>query len=186
MHTKVITMQPVAVSTSPSVPSSRRSRSTPYRRSTRSSKYRTAAFFIANGRKAFDRFFVARMNVAIAQGSAMDAAAARVQLPMKRPRIGSIAPSAPPRKKARISSIKDSSLTAERSESPVSVSVSVSVSLSVSLSVSVSLGSFWTTVPNRRGDMVLVRRSHRLTRIWAEQSSPSVMILTCLKRTTPI
>jgi hypothetical protein len=47
----------------------------------------------------------------------------------------------------------------------VSVSVSVSVSLSVSLSVSVSLGSFWTTVPNRRGDMVLVRRSHRLTRI---------------------
>ena len=152
MHAKVITMQPVAVSTSPSVPSSRRSRSNPYRRSTRSSKNRTAAFFIANGRKAFDRFFVVRMNVAIAEGSAMDAAAARVQLPMKRPRIVSIAPSAPPRKKARISSIKDSSLTAERSESPVPVSVSV------------SLGSFWTTAPNRRGDMVLVRRSHRLTR----------------------
>jgi len=140
MQTKVIIMQPVVVSTS------RRSRSNPYRRS----KYRTAAFFIANGRKAFDRFFVARMNVAIADGFAMDVAAARVQLPMKRPRIGSIAPSAPPRKKAR----KDSS---------VSVSVSVSVSMSVSVSSSVSLGSFWTTVPNRSGDIVLVRRSHRLT-----------------------
>ena len=148
MHAKVIIMQPVAVSTS------RRSRSNPYRRS----KYRTAAYFIANGRKAFDRFFVARMNVAIAEGSAMDAAAPRVQLPMKRPRIGSIAPSAPPRKKARISSIKDSSVS-------VSVSVSVSMSVSVSVSVSSSLGSFWTTVPNRSGDMVLVRRSHRLTRI---------------------
>ena len=147
MQTKVIIMQPVVVSTS------RRSRSNPYRRS----KYRTAAFFIANGRKAFDRFFVARMNVAIADGFAMDVAAARVQLPMKRPRIGSIAPSAPPRKKARISSI------AERSESPVSVSVSVSMSMSVSVSSSVSLGSFWTTVPNRSGDIVLVRRSHRLT-----------------------
>ena len=139
MQTKVIIMQPVVVSTS------RRSRSNPYRRS----KYRTAAFFIANGRKAFDRFFVARMNVAIADGFAMDVAAARVQLPMKRPRIVSIAPSAPPRKKARISSIKDSSLTAERSESPVPVPV--------------SLGSFWTTAPNRSGDIVLVRRSHRLT-----------------------
>ena len=149
MNAKVIIMQPVAVSTSPSIPSSRRS--LPYRRSTRSSKYRTAAFFIANGRKAFDRFFVARMNVAIADGFAMDVAAARVQLPMKRPRIGSIAPSAPPRKKARISPIKDSSLAAERSESPVPVPVPV------------SLGSFWTTAPNRRGDMVLVRRSHRLT-----------------------
>ena len=146
MQTKVIIMQPVVVSTS------RRSRSNPNRRSTRSRKNRTAAYFIANGRKAFDSVFAARMDAAIAEGFAMDVAAARVQLPMKRPRIGSIAPSAPPRKKARISSIKDSS-----------VSVSVSVSVSMSVSVSSSLGSFWTTAPNRSGDIVLVRRSHRLT-----------------------
>ena len=145
MHAKVITMQPVAVSTSPSVPSSRRSRSKPYRRSTGNRKNRTAAYFLANGRKAFDSVFAARMDVAIAEGLAMDAAAARVQLPMKRPRIVSIATSAPPRKKARISSIKESSLTAERSESE-------------------PLGSYWTTAPDRRGDMILVRRSHRLTR----------------------
>ena len=150
MHAKVITMQPAAVSTSASVPSSRRSRSNSYRRSTRNRKNRTAAYFLANnGRKAFDRSFAADMDAAIAEGSAMDAAAARVKLPVKRPRKVSDTAFAPPPKKARISLIKESSLTAERSESESEVE---------------PLGSYWTTAPDRRGDMILVRRSRRLTR----------------------
>ena len=70
----------------------------------------------------------------------MDAAAARVELPVKRPRKET---AFAPRKKARISSIKESSLTAERSG---------------------PLGSYWTTVPDRHVDMISVRKSHRLTR----------------------
>ena len=117
-----------------------RSRSKPYRRSTRRRKNQTAAYFLANnGKKVFDRCFAAEMDAASTKGSVMDAAAAKVK------RKVSITAFAPPLKKARISSaIKESSLTAERSESE-------------------PLGSYWTNAPDRRGDMVLVRRSHRLT-----------------------
>ena len=128
MHTKVITMQPAAVSAfafAPAsasasasasanfpapvpAPASRRSRSKPYRRSTRRRKNRTTAYFLAssNGRKAFDRYFAAGMDAAIAEGSAMDAAATRFQLPMKRRRIVSIATSAPPRLVRRLGSLQ--------------------------------------------------------------------------------
>ena len=78
-----------------------------------------------NGRKVFDRSFAAGMDAAITKGSAMDAVAARV----KRKVIDTAF--APPLKKARISSaIKESSLTAERSESE-------------------PLGSYWTNAPDR-------------------------------------
>ena len=129
-----------ATSPAPASVRSCRSRSKPYRRSTRRRKNQTAAYFLANnGRKVFDRSFAAGMDAAITKGSAMDAAAARVK------RKVSITAFAPPLKKARISSaIKESSLTAERSESE-------------------PLGSYWTTAPDRRGNMILVRRSHRLT-----------------------
>ena len=130
-----------ATSPAPASVRSCRSRSKPYRRSTRRRKNQTAAYFLANnGRKVFDSFFAADMDAAMIRGSAMDAAAAKVK------RKVSITAFAPPLKKARISSaIKESSLAAERSESE-------------------PLGSYWTNAPDRRGDMVLVRRSHRLTR----------------------
>ena len=116
-----------------------RSRSKPYRRSTRRRKNQTAAYFLANnGRKVFDRSFAAGMDAATTKGSAMDAAAARVKRKVNDTAFAS------PLKKARISAIKESSLTAERSESE-------------------PLGSYWTNAPDRRGGMILVRRSHRLT-----------------------
>ncbi len=133
---------PVPASTSVPVPvhASRRSR-----RSCRSrcGKNRTTDYFLAtNRRKAFDRSFAAGMDAAIAYLMEMEAAAARVELPMKRARKDT---AFAPRKKKRISSIKETSLTAESSESK-------------------PLGSYWTTAPDRRGDMILVRRSHYLTR----------------------
>ncbi len=82
------------------------------------------------------------MDAAIANVMEMEAAAARAKLPMKRARKDT---TFVPRKKARISSIKETTLTAVRSESE-------------------PLGSYWTIVPDRRGDMILVRRSHRLSR----------------------
>jgi len=87
------------------------------------------------------------MDAAIANVMEMEAAAVRVKLPMKRPRKVSDNVFDPPRKKARISSFEESSLTAESSESE-----------------SEPLGSYWTVVPDRRGDMMSVRRSHRLNR----------------------
>ena len=87
------------------------------------------------------------MDAAIANVMEMEAAAVRVKLPMKRPRKVSDNVFDPPRKKARISSSEESSLTAESSESE-----------------SEPLGSYWTVVPDRRGDMMSVRRSHRLNR----------------------
>ncbi len=132
------------------VPASRRShcfRSKPYRCSTRCRKNRSVVYRLAaNRRKAFDRSFTDDMDDAIAKGMAMDAAAARVMLPVKRPRkVSDTALFAPPPNKTRISSTMKSSLTAESSESE-------------------RLGSFWTIVPDRRGNMISVRRSHRLTR----------------------
>ena len=93
-------------------------------------------------RKAFDRSFATGMDAAIAYLTAMEAAAEQVELPMKRARKDT---AFAPRKKARISSIKESSLMDERSESE-------------------PLGSYWTIVPDRRGDMISVCRSHRLSR----------------------
>ena len=133
-----------------SAPITPRSRSKPYRR--RRIKSKTAAYLLAKfGRKVFDRSFAAGMDAAIANVMEMQAAAARVELPMKRPRKVSDTVCDPPRKKARISSIEESSLTAESSESE-------------SESESEPLGSYWTVVPDRRGDMMSVRRSHRLNR----------------------
>ena len=82
------------------------------------------------------------MDTAIAYLMKLEAVAARVELPMKRSRKDT---AFAPRKKARISSIKETSLTAVRSESE-------------------PLGSYWTIVPDRRGDVILVCRSHRLSR----------------------
>ena len=82
------------------------------------------------------------MDAAIAYLTVMEATAAQVELPMKRATKDT---AFAPRKKARISSIKESSLMDERSKSE-------------------PLGSYWTVVTDRRGDMISVRRSHRLTR----------------------
>ena len=80
------------------------------------------------------------MDAAIVNLRAIAEAASKVEFSMKRARKDTFAP----RKKARTSSIKeDTSLMDERSE---------------------PLGSYWTTVPDRRGDTISVRRSHRLTR----------------------
>ncbi len=87
------------------------------------------------------------MDAAIANVMEMEAATTRVKLPMKRPSKVSDTEFDPPRKKARISSFEESSLTAESSESESEV-----------------LGSYWTFVPDRCGDMMSVRRSHRLNR----------------------
>ena len=123
-----------------SVPASRLSRRS---RRSRRSKNGTVAYLLAtNGRKAFDRSFATGMDAAIAYLTAMEAAAAQVELPMKRARKDT---AFAPRKKARISSTKESSLTAERSGSE-------------------PLGSYWTIVPDQRGDMISIHRSHRLTR----------------------
>ena len=68
-----------------------------------------------------------------------DAAAARVELPTKRAREDA---ACAPRKKARIASVKESPLPTTE-----------------------PLGSYWTTVPDRRcggNSMISVRRSHRL------------------------
>ena len=88
------------------------------------------AYFLATKRrKIFDRSFAAGMDAAIAYLMQMEAAAARVELPMKRPRKVSETDFDPPCKKARISSIKESSLTTENSESE-------------------PLGFYWTIVPD--------------------------------------
>ena len=82
--------------------------------------------------------YIRAMAEAAARKAAADAAAARVELPMKRAREDA---ACAPRKKARISSVKESSLPTTE-----------------------PLGSYWTTVPDRCGNMISVRRSHRLSR----------------------
>ena len=81
---------------------------------------------------------------AMAEAAAINAAAQEtpLELPMKRARKDA---ACAPCKKARTSLLKDTTLTDEES----------------------LLGSYWTTLPDRRGDMILVRRSHRLSRSWA-------------------
>ena len=78
---------------------------------------------------------------AMAEAAAINAAAQEtpLELPMKRARKDA---ACAPCKKARTSLLKDTTLTDEES----------------------LLGSYWTTLPDRRGDMILVRRSHRLSR----------------------
>ena len=75
---------------------------------------------------------------AVAEVRAKAELAAKVKLPMKR-RARKV--TCPPRKKARTTLIMvDTTLTDER-----------------------PLGSYWTTVPDRHGNMISVRRSHRLS-----------------------
>ena len=88
--------------------------------------------------------YIRAMAEAAARKAAADAAAARVELPMKRAREDA---ACAPRKKARIASVKDATLPTTE-----------------------PLGSYWTTVPDRCGgnSMISVRRSHRLrSRSWA-------------------
>ena len=124
-----------------------------YRHSTKRRKSRATAYLLAHGRKIFERAFADDMVVASDRGLAMaweaadaaaarveaDAAAARVELPTKRAREDA---ACAPRKKARIASVKESPLPTTE-----------------------PLGSYWTTVPDRcGGNMISVRRSHRLSR----------------------
>ena len=75
---------------------------------------------------------------AFAEVKAKAELAAKVKLPMKR-RARKV--TCPPRKKARTTLIMvDTTLSDER-----------------------PLGSYWTTVSDRRGNMISVRRSHRLS-----------------------